>query len=159
MKTLNKKLKVVNTFSIAKEDLAIIREFIEARNERPYDAAIVDPELALAEYDMYMAYLVDALTDMYYESGPEQQELISKVLSMDRVKSVSGMETYTSQETTDDLCILKDEYALYEVEGSFPVDCINTGSLEYCKQLQQMYIVSKKYSEDDLAIIEIQEVK
>lgn len=56
--------------------------------------------------------------------------------------------------TTDDLCILKDEYALYEVEGSFPVDCINTGSLEYCKQLQQMYIVSKKYSEDELAIIE-----
>lgn len=81
MKTLNKKLKVVNTFSIPKEDLAIIREFIEARNEHPYDAAIAYPELALTEYDMYMAHLIEALTAMYYESGFKQQELISKVLS------------------------------------------------------------------------------
>lgn len=64
---------------------------------------------------------------------------------------------------TDDLCILKDEYALYEVEGSFPIDCIDTGSLEYCEQLQQQYttskkykyIPSKKYNKNSLAIIEI----
>lgn len=59
------------------------------------------------------------------------------------------------EKMTDDLCILKDEYALYEVEGSFPIDCIDTGSLGYCEQLQQQYITSKKYNEDSLALIEI----
>ena len=57
--------------------------------------------------------------------------------------------------TTDDLCILKDEYALYEMDGCFPIDCIDTGSLGYCEQLQQKYIASKKYNEDYLEIIEI----
>lgn len=68
---------------------------------------------------------------------------------------LAGLLQLLPEEITDDLCILKDEYALYEVEGSFPVDCINTGSLKYCEQLQQIYIASKKYNEDSLAIIEI----
>lgn len=49
----------------------------------------------------------------------------------------------------------KDKYALYEVEGSIPIDCIDTGSLEYCEQLKQQYVASKKYSEDWLAIVAI----
>lgn len=88
------RLKVINTFRISRGDLRTIRAFIKAQHEYP------DSSLEFFEHDMYVSRLASYLTDMYYESGPEQQEFISNILGMNKEEINKGVEVYTDQKTT-----------------------------------------------------------
>ena len=66
-----KRFKVVDVFSIPSKDLAIIKEYVKAKNAYPEEGTDL-----WFEHDEYVGNLYVCLTEMWYESDEEVQKLI-----------------------------------------------------------------------------------